>query len=572
MTDINIHTERVDDIPILFGFLKQMGIQDTIDKIVNSHGNHQGLSIGWLTTAWLTYIVSESDHRMVEVETWADKHIQTLSAMIQQPLNVKDFTDDRLADVLQWLSKDNIWEEIENHLCQRLISVYDLQNEPKGLPTIRLDSTTASVYHDTENSTLFAYGHSKDHRPDLPQFKVMLSSLDPMGLPIATLVLSGKEADDGLYIPAVIRSRHALGCGGQRSSYLYVGDSKMSALNTRAFIQSGGDYYLTPLSGVGEVPEKLEELLKPVWNREQSLTLIRNDEEAIALGYETIVHNTHQTVDWDERILVVYSPSLARNARNGLSHRLNNAEKAIQFLTPDRGRGKRQYRDLNSLQCEVKSILKKHGVDGLLNVSYISEEEQRTIRGYGDRPCRIEKTIRYVLQVERNEEAIRKARLIMGWRLYVTNAPESKLSLAKAVNVFRKSPLIERNFSRLKGHPLGVSPLYVRREDHACGMIRLLTIALRVLTLFEHVLRKNLHTSGESLSGLYAGNPKRQTSKPTTERLLKAFEYINMSVVELPEQTIHHVTQLSELQKHILSLLSLSPSLYEGLELSPNTS
>jgi hypothetical protein len=46
---------------------------------------------------------------------------------------------------------------------------------------------------------------------------------------------------------------------------------------------------------------------------------------------------------------------------------------------------------------------------------------------------------------------------------------------------------------------------------------------LRVLTLFEHVLRKNLHTSGESMSGLYAGNPKRQTSKPTTERLLKAF-------------------------------------------------
>jgi len=124
----------------------------------------------------------------------------------------------------------------------------------------------------------------------------------------------------------------------------------------------------------------------------------------------------------------------------------------------------------------------------------------------------------------------------------------------------------------LKGHPLGVSLLYVRREDHACGMIRLLTIALRVLTLFEHVLRKNLHTSGESLSGLYAGNPKRQTSTPTTERLLKAFEYINMSVVELPEQMIHHITPLSELQKHILSLLSLSPSFYEGLELPPNTS
>jgi hypothetical protein len=55
-----------------------MCIQDILDKLVNSHGNRQGLSIGFLTTAWLTYIVSESDHRMVE--TCADKHIQTLSA------------------------------------------------------------------------------------------------------------------------------------------------------------------------------------------------------------------------------------------------------------------------------------------------------------------------------------------------------------------------------------------------------------------------------------------------------------------------------------------------------------
>ncbi|MBM4341597.1 MAG: IS1634 family transposase [Deltaproteobacteria bacterium] len=566
--EINIYTERVDDIPILFGFLKQMGIQETIDKIVNTHGNHQGLSIGWLTTAWLIYIVSQSDHRMVEVESWADKHIQTLTALIQQPLNAKDFTDDRLADVLGWFSKDNVWEEIENHLCQHLISVYDLQNEPEGLPTVRLDSTTASVYHDTENSTLFAYGYSKDHRPDLPQFKVMLSSLDPMGLPIATLVLSGSEADDGLYIPAVIRSRHALGCGGR----LYVGDSKMSAIDTRAFIQSGGDYYLTPLSCVGDVPQKIEELLEPVWNKQQTLTLIRNDDEAIAVGYETVVHQTHQGMDWDERVLVVYSPSMARNARRGLSQRLDKAEQAIRSLTPDRGRGKRQYKDLNKLESEVKSILKKHAVEGLLKVSYNSEEGRRTIRGYGGNPSRIDNSIRYIVDVERDDRAIRKTRILMGWRLYVTNTKVIKLPLSKAVNIFRKSPVIERNFSRLKGHPLGIHPLYVRREDHACGLIRLLSIALRLLTLLEHVLRSNLQSSDESMSGLYAGNPKRETSRPTTERLLKAFDYIDMSVVQLDNQTIYHITPLSELQKHILFLLSLSPSLYEGLELSPNTS
>ena len=154
MTEIAIHTERVDDIPLLFGFLQQMGIQETLDKFVESHGNRQGLSVGWLITAWLSYIVSESDHRMIHVESWAAEHMETLSALIPQAVDVKDFTDDRLADVLQWLSRDNTWAEVENHLSQHLVQVYQLHQEP-----IRLDSTTASVYHDTEGNTL----HRRQH-------------------------------------------------------------------------------------------------------------------------------------------------------------------------------------------------------------------------------------------------------------------------------------------------------------------------------------------------------------------------------------------------------------------------
>lgn len=589
MTEITIHTERVDDIPLLFGFLQQMGIQETLDKLVESHGNRQGLSVGWLITAWLSYIVSESDHRMIHVEFWAEEHTETLSALIPQAVNVKDFTDDRLADVLQWLSRDGTWEAVENYLGQHLIQVYQLHEEP-----IRLDSTTASVYHNTEcraadcggqeGNTLFRHGHSKDHRPDLPQFKVMLSTLDPMGMPLATLVLPGNEADDGLYIPTVIRARQALGQGG----HLYVGDSKMSSLDTRIFIQAGGDYYLTPLPRTGDVPELMEELLTPVWNREQSLELIYPEEvhpgeesddsmtKAIALAYETTRDQKgmlpkHQ-MDWKERILVVYSPSLARNTRRGLSRRLDSAEQAILSLTPPPGRGKQQQKDLPALQASVGSILRKHGVTGLLDVSYICKEEQRSIRKYKDRPARTEKSIRYVVQVERNYQAIYEARRIMGWRLYATNAPVQKLPLSKAVRVFRKAPLMERNFARLKGHPLGIHPLYVRREDHTQGLVRLLSLALRVLTLVEHVARKNLQSAGEKLTGLYAGNPKRQTATPTTERLLKAFGNIHLNVVQLPDHTIRHVTPLSVLQKYVLSLLGLSQVIYERLEVHFDTS
>ena len=93
----------------------------------------------------------------------------------------------------------------------------------------------------------------------------------------------------------------------------------------------------------------------------------------------------------------------------------------------------------------------------------------------------------------------------------------------------------------------------------------MVSLALRVLTLVEHVVRKELKSAGETLSGLYAGNPKRQTARPTTERLLKAFRYVDLSVVRLPDQTIYHVTPLSALQKRILVLLGIESEIYEGL-------
>jgi len=169
---LSVETERIDDIPLLVKTLEQMGIPQIIDTAVHPHGNRCGLSVGWLTTTWLTYILSESDHRMCEVEGWAENRIQTLNGLLPDSVTPKDFTDDRLASVLHDLSDNSSWQSIEHATGQRLIRVYHLPED-----TVRLDSTTVSVYHDTEDTELFRLGHSKDHRPDLPQFKVMLATM-----------------------------------------------------------------------------------------------------------------------------------------------------------------------------------------------------------------------------------------------------------------------------------------------------------------------------------------------------------------------------------------------------------
>jgi transposase len=107
--------------------------------------------------------------------------------------------------------------------------------------------------------------------------------------------------------------------------------------------------------------------------------------------------------------------------------------------------------------------------------------------------------------------------------------------------------------------------MYVQRDDHATGLMRLLSIAVRVLTLLECVGRRQLATAGAKLAGLSASNPKRATDRPTAERLREAFEDITLLIIKGPRQTDRHVTALSPLQQRILEILGFSSALYTRL-------
>jgi transposase len=566
MTEIEVQNERVDDIPLLIGQQQKMEMAEVIDTIISPHWRRRGLSVGQTIMTWLTFILSESDHRLSYVELWVATHLETLRRLLNLDLTVQDFSDDRLGDILRYLSDDASWAAIEQELGQRTIRVYQL---PQRI--VRLDSTTVSLYHDPEGTELIRYGYSKDHRPDLAQLKVMLASLDPMGAPLVTQIVAGSAADDALYIPAVDQVRSVL----ERTGLLYIGDSKMEAINTRAHIVAGGDYYLTPLSHKGTQGELLRQLVASALVEEQELVDVFRQPageptpKLIAQGYETSRQQEAEVagerVGWTERVLVIYSPNLAQSQYRGLQGRLQRAEEKLLALTPPPGRGKRQYTELAPLQAEATAILQKHDVADLLDLTYQRQVSQHQKRKYKDRPARIEETVRYQLHVQRNEEAVANEYRIRGWRLYVLNVPQDALSLPQAVQAYRGAPNIERDFSRLKGRPLGLRPVYVQREDHLKGLVRLLSLALRILTLTEFVARRALATEDTGLAGLYPGNPKQQTQRPTTERLLAAFANITLSLIQLPGQTIVHITPLTPLQCRILELLDLPTSIYMDL-------
>jgi transposase len=189
----------------------------------------------------------------------------------------------------------------------------------------------------------------------------------------------------------------------------------------------------------------------------------------------------------------------------------------------------------------------------------------RAVRAYRGQPARVDHERHATGEVRVDEAALQATIRRLGGRVYGTNQPMASLSLAQAVWAYRSEYQVERSFGRLKGRPLSLTPLYVQRDDHATGLIRLLSIALRVLTLLEFVGRRQLATEGATLAGLYAGNPKRDTERPTAERLLEAFQDITLIIIQGAQQTARHVTALSPLQQRILEILGFSSALYTKL-------
>jgi len=324
---LSLTHERVDDIPLLLGFMQQLNFPGLLERHLGSHHLHRGLSNGWLATVWLAFLLSQSNHRKVSVQDWARHHPHTLETLIGQPLHSVEFADDRLSIILRRLH-DADWSALEADLWQATCEVYEISYQ-----CVRLDSTTSFGYHTITPDGLMQRGHSKDHRPDLPQLKLMAAAAQPTSHLLACDIVPGQSADDPLYLPLIRRVRQQL----RQHGLLYTGDCKMSALATRAELVAEKDYYLMPLPRTGDNADQIEAWIDEAALGEQPLhNLTRVNEKGkkvvFARAYERQRSQSSKVADrevaWTERVQVIQSLELAKRQAEHLDTRLCEAAAA----------------------------------------------------------------------------------------------------------------------------------------------------------------------------------------------------------------------------------------------------
>jgi transposase len=549
-------TEQINSLPLLLGIITDMGIRELIDTHVTPHGNWEGASVGTLVSLWLSCLLQERDHRVVMVRDWAANRTQTLNQLLEVTLRPTDCTDDRLAKVLTMLGHPDVQAALDAALLQRWVRLYHLPTD-----TLRLDSTSVSVYHDPDEPTrLLQLGHSKDHRPDLRQFKVMLATLDPLGLPVVCPVVAGNCADDPLYAPTYDAAVAAVGT----RAVLVVGDSKMAALATRAHIVAAGSCYLCayrPPATSEEIAGWIETALQRAAQWQVVETVDETTGEITRVADLDVWEReqtwrdptTQLTTTWTERVLVGRSAAYQAGLRRRREQALDQLIRVLSELWQPPGRGRKRYRSAEALEQVVAAQIARAKLTGIVGATI---GDERLPNG----------TTRFVVTSIWVDRAAWQAMVDrLGWQIYVTNTTATQYDAPTLLEAYHDQPILERGFARLKTRNLQIRPVYLRDEQRIAGLVWLLGLALRVLTLTEYRVREALSSRQEAVVGLNPASRSQATTRPTTERVIAAFANITLTRLELATERHWHVTPLNATQRHILVLLKLPADLYERL-------
>jgi len=552
---MQISSEQIGDLAILSHQIRNTGLAARMEAYFPTHHLWQGPGVGKTLECLLMYILSENDHRMSVVETWASLRPQVLSWLLQEAeFTAKHVSDDRLGNLLDLVSKDQ-WSAFQRAHNEELIRIYQLREDSSQPLTARIDSTTAQS--DRPRGELFQDGHNAKG-VDLAQLKVMMLAIDRANLPIAMLTVAGNRSDDSLYVP-VLKEAWQQGLPGQE--LLIVGDSKLCHLENMLFIARSGNYYMGPLAQrqfsrqdllkasqwiadqerVGQGPQAVERLAAGA----EETQLIAQVKELPA----RCLTDPQTGVDYLQRLVAVCPTNQRAKQLKELEERLANGQEALQqrFL---RRQGRKTLSDPIEAQQEVDKILLKYKVDHLLNVSIRPGKDAKS-------PCMID--------IQLNETAYQTERQSAGWRVFATNAAEERLSAKEVALCYWEEYRIEQQFHLLLNKCTALMPILLKKDNRIQALLRVLMLALQYSNLLQFTIREELAKQEEPyITNVVPGNPGRKIYQPTTRLILQAFKTVQLIFVHLPDGT--QFAQLQGLQDYhyrLLDLMRLPANLYK---------
>jgi transposase len=432
------------------------------------------------------------------------------------------------------------------------------------LERLHNDSTSVSFcgqYRDSHGrrrrgvrEPVITYGYSKDHRPDLKQLLLILTTAADGGVPVQFRVADGNTNDSVTHIETWNTLRAVSG----RADFLYVGDSKLCSHDNLDHIHRAGGRFVVVMPRSRREDAHFREWIQthtpewsPVWDRPHP-----RHSEGPRDRWWVCCDPLPSTEGWP--VIWVWSTLLTLNQQARRRRHLAAAVEALNTLRERLASPRSRLRRAAQIDLEVERILQQYRVRRYLKVERILRREntfKQTRRGRPGPNTAYRRVTRkrYDLKWDIDQAAIEYDMKSDGMYPLLTN--DRGLSPSEVLEAHKGQPTIEKRFEQIKTvHE--IRPVLLKNPGRIEALFTLYFLALLVQALIERELRHAMQH--EQIPKLPIYPEQRLCTRPTTEQILRLFSLAERHTLLRAGRTVQvFYPELTDLQREVLRLLGV---------------
>lgn len=538
--------------PVVAHFLSRLKLQELVRSFVGT-GRIRAIEHGEALAA-LVHNILESPAPLYRIAEWAAP-IEP-AAFGFTPEQKLGLNDDRIARMLDAIVSERgrgIWFRLALEILQQFKIAKNRMHH---------DTTTVTFcgeYRGSVREPRITHGMNKDHRPDLKQLVFGLTVSADGAVPINHQVHSGNRSDDTVHRGNLEELRLLLG----RRDFIYVADCKLASSDNLKEIAAHGGKFVTVLPRTRNEDKGFRARLRAGPVRWKKVLEIPNKRSEIAppdVFYSCAVAADRTA----EGFRVVWFRSSAKAALDGAARekRLTQAQAELGLLSQRLNR--RQLRSARQIRKAIREIVDRRSVRPFLRVRLkrqVQEQFKRLRRGRpgAHDPVRVVRRVAWSLEARLDEPVLRAEERTDGVFPLACNLDKKKYPKKEVLSVYKYQAYVEKRFSQLKTD-LEVAPVYLKKPHRCAGLVHAYYVALAVSSLIERAVRQGMKRKGIEELPLFP--ERRPTKTPTCARILEAFRGVSWYEFRRGTEVVCFPLKLDALQKLLLELLEVPPTLY----------
>ncbi len=534
--EVEYQTERLDHLGIVAGVCREAGIAEWLDE--RAGDQRRSVSMGTATVAMILNGLGFNNRQLYLVPQYFEN--KPVEHLLGEGITADMLNDDCLGRTLDWLYE---------HDVTTLFAGLALQARRHfGIAAhhLHIDTTSFSVSGDYATKEegnpvplAITYGYSRDHRQDLKQWMLALATTHDGDIPIFLRPLNGNSADKEHLSAAVKEVMTQL-----REHLPEEHEQRIAIFDSGGYSQANmKSYNEAKIWWISRVPETSTAA-------KSALEEVDEQWQPLSDGSGEYVVRTMDLPQGKERWVIVRTHAQVQAAKEHIEKQVKKTqqqwEKRLWHLS------NQAFACENDAHQAWKEALK--GKPSWLIATFTwKEQKQYQQRGRPKKEALPDQTVWYPvpkLAVDQQEvEAVARKKAAF---IVATNILDAqRLAPEQVIWTYKEQGGVERGFRFLKDPVFLASSVFVKKPERVIALSFVMVLCLLVYRLAEHLLRRQLAATEQTLPNQI----NKPTNRPTMRWVFQCFEGIDLLHIRIGSRWHTQVLGLQALHQRILRLL-----------------